>query len=317
VRTIIILNMLKTITVLICCALPSSAVLAACDSQDDTSSGTTVVATTGVLADIAEHVVGPDVEVKQLVPTGGSPHDFQLSAQGRQELEEADLVVADGADLEATIPLDQTDAPIWQLADHVGPLLPFSAPSNVAGASGTEEEEPHGPDDPHVWMDAHRVAHAMPSLGAALSGVDPDGATGYRDRARRFAATLDAVDRRVVATLRPLAPAARQLVTSHDALRYFADRYDFRVVATAFPASGPEAEASASDLAEVEDAIRATGVATVFAGEEDDPEALQIVASDTGVTVEDGLYVESPGPEAGYPKMLVRDARLIAAGLKG
>jgi ABC-type Zn uptake system ZnuABC Zn-binding protein ZnuA len=315
-RTIIILNMFKTITVLVCWAVASAAVLAGCASQDG-SSDTTVVATTGILADIAEQVAGPDVEVKQLIPTGGSPHDFQLSAQGRQEMEEADLVVADGADLEATIPLDETDAPVWRLADHVGPLLPFSAPADVAAESGTEAAETHGPSDPHVWMDAHRVADAMPSLGAALSGADPDGAAGYRHRARRFAGALDAVDRRVVATLRPLALDARQLVTSHDALRYFADRYDFRVVATAFPASGPEAEASASDLAEVEDAVRAAGVPTVFAGEEDDPETLQIVASDTGVGVEDGLYVESPGPEAGYPQMLVRDARLIAAGLQG
>ena len=308
--------MRQTIIVLICLAIPSGAALSGCDSQSG-GSGTTVVATTGILADIAEQVAGPGVEVKQLIPTGGSPHDFQLSAQGRQELEEADLVVADGADLEATIPFDETDAPVWRLTDHVGALLPFSAPEDIAGASGSGEEEPHGPSDPHVWMDPRRVARAMPSLGAALGEVDSDRAAGYRERARRFAEALDAVDRRVVATLRPLAPQARQLVTSHDALRYFADRYDFRVVATAFPASGPEAEASASDLAEVEDAVRASGVSTVFAGEEDDPETLQIVAEGTGARVEDGLYVESPGPEGGYPEMLVYDARLIAAGLSG
>ncbi len=169
--------MLKTITVLICCAILSAAVLAGCDSQGG-SSGTTVVATTGILADIAEQVAGPHVDVKQLIPTGGSPHDFQLSAQGRQEMEEADLVVADGADLEATIPLDETDAPVWRLADHVGPLLPFSAPADVAGESGTEAAETHGPSDPHVWMDPRRVADAMPSLGAAQSGADPAGAAG-------------------------------------------------------------------------------------------------------------------------------------------
>jgi zinc/manganese transport system substrate-binding protein len=276
--------------------------LSACGSDDESSSdGPEVVATTGIVADITAGVAGPDASVEQIVPNGSSPHDFQLSAEDRQKLESADLVIVSGAGLEAGIPVDDVDAPSWTLTDHVGELLPFE----------------EGGSDPHVWMNPARVADAVPSLADALAEVDSDHADAYRERASAYATELRALDRELQETLGEVPAANRELVTSHDALGYFAEHYGFEVVATAFPASGPEAEASASQIAEVEDAVRASGVPTVFAGEEDDPETLRLIADETGVEVEESLLIESPGDAGTYEEMLRHDAGLIAAGLRG
>jgi zinc/manganese transport system substrate-binding protein len=304
----------------------SSLVLGACGDDDDSGSDApNVVATTGIVADIAEAVAGPDANVEQVIPDGSSPHDFELSAQDRQVLEEADLVIASGAGLEAGIPLDEIDAPQWTLADNAGELLPFAE----AGAhdhadedhtaeeehSAEEEEHEHGAEDPHLWMDPTRVAAAVPSLADALSDANPADADGYRQRARAYAGELDRLDRDLERTLTSIPDTDRELVTSHDSLGYFADRYQFEVVATAFPASGPEAEASAGLIDEVEDAVREHQVPAVFAQEEDDPETLQLIAEETGVAIEEGLAVESPGSAGTYEEMLRRDADLIAAAL--
>lgn len=263
--------------------------------------GTTVVATTGVLADIAGEVAGPDAEVVQLVPEGVDPHSFSLSAEDRLELEQADLVVANGAGLEAGVPLEESGAPVWELTVNAGEL--------VVDESGSE--------DPHVWMDPVRVVVALPSLAAALGDADPTHARDYERRASAYARELRGLDREISKTLADLPQPERQLVTSHDALAYFADRYRFDVVATVFPATGAEAEASAARLAEVEAAVLDSGVAAIFAQDSDDPEALETVADQTGVAVEAGLLVESPGPAGSYVEMLRRDAQLIAQGLGG
>jgi ABC-type Zn uptake system ZnuABC Zn-binding protein ZnuA len=287
--------------------------LVACGSSDQGGKGTEVVATTGILADVARHVAGPDATVGQVIPNGASPHDFQLSAQGRQDLEQADLVLANGADLEAGIPLDDVDSPQWVLADHVDHLRPFSQDLPAGAEAGAEQES--FPHDPHVWMDPTNVRAALPSLADALAEADPAHAADYRRRAREYGVRLGQLDRSLSRAVDSIPPADRKLVTSHDALGYFADRYGFDVVATAFPASGPEAEISASQLDAVEDAVRSSGVPIVFAQEEDDPEALERVAQDTGVGIEKGLVVESPGNTGGYIPMLRRDERLVAAGL--
>jgi ABC-type Zn uptake system ZnuABC Zn-binding protein ZnuA len=315
-------------------AVASPLALGACGDDDEATAGggPNVVATTGIVAELAEAVAGPDVEVEQVIPDGSSPHDFELSAQDRQLLEEADLLVASGADLEAGIPLDEVDAPQWALADHVGELLPFEESGAHEHAEEDEhaaeeedhaaeehagEEEESGSGDPHVWMDPTRVATSVASLGDALAEADPVAADGYRERARAYARELEGLDADVERTLDSIPDSNRELVTSHDSLGYFADRYGFEVVATAFPASGPEAEASAALIDEVEDAVREHGVPAVFAQEEDDPETLRLIADETGVEIEEGLSIESPGSAGSYPEMLRRDAELIAAALSG
>jgi ABC-type Zn uptake system ZnuABC Zn-binding protein ZnuA len=300
----------------------AAAALAGCGSDDEAGGdGLTVVATTGIVGDWVESVAGPDVEVVQLIPDGSSPHDFQLSAEDRSELEQAELIVAVGAGLETGVPLDEAEAPRWELAEHAGELLPFGEGGahehEGEGEEHAEEEHEHGASDPHIWMDPTRVAAAMPSLAAALGDADPDGADAYADRAREYAAALRGLDGELRATLGAVPAADRELVTSHDSLGYLADRYGFEVVATAFPSSGPEAEASAAQLQEVIAAIAEHDVPTVFAQEEDDPEALRLVADEAAVQVEEDLIIESLGSAGSYEEMLRRDAELISAALQG
>jgi zinc/manganese transport system substrate-binding protein len=296
-------------------ALTLALLAVACGSDGD-GSGTTVSATTGILADITRHVAGADATVEQVIPDSASPHDFALSAQDRAKIEDSALLVENGALLEGGIPLDRIDVEQWALADHVGPLLPFrKAGSHEPG--GTGEEEVHDSHDPHVWMDPTRVAAALPSLADALAAADPEHAGGYRARAAKYAKKLRAVDAEVAASLAGVPADDRKLVTSHDALGYFGDRYGFEVVATPFPASGPEAEASAAAVRDVEDTIERTHVPAVFSEETDDPKVLEQIADRTGVAIVEDLLVEAPGSAGTYVGMLKRDAQLISASLSG
>jgi zinc/manganese transport system substrate-binding protein len=292
------------VAVLAAAGLLLSASIGGC-GDDGGTNGPKVIATTGILADVAQHVTGPDAEVAQLIPDNADPHSFSLSAQDRQELEQADLVVANGAGLEAGVPLAESGAEVWELTANAGDLL-TATPGEEAGAT-----------DPHVWMDPTRVAGAMPSLAAALGDADPAHARDYEERAERYARELRSLDREIARTLAGVPAENREIVTSHDALGYFAHRYGFEVTATVFPATGAEAEASAKRLGEVEAAVRQSGVPAIFVQSVDDPEALSIVADETGVELEDGLAVESPGAAGGYAEMLRLDAQLVADGLGG
>jgi zinc/manganese transport system substrate-binding protein len=287
-------------TIIVAAALlPAGVGISACGGSGS-DGGQTIAATTGITADLAERVAGPDADVEQIVPDGASPHDYELSAHDRQKLEEADVVVANGAGLEAGIPLDEVDAPSWTLTNHAGELSPFE----------------EGGDDPHVWMDPTRVADALPSLANALADADPDHSNAYRERAREYATELRDLDREMARMLDTVPPGDRGLVTSHDSLGYLADRYGYEIAATVFPSTGAEAEASAEQIHAVEDAVRASGVPAIFAQEGDDPETLRLVGEETGVEVEYGLLVESPSSAGSYEEMLRRDAELIADSLR-
>jgi zinc/manganese transport system substrate-binding protein len=275
----------------------------------------TIAVTTGIWADVVRNVAGPDADVDQVIPDGTSPHEFQLSAKDRARIENSLLLVYNGADLEAGIPISDIDVPKFAMAEHVGPLQHFKGAGSRIHPTAEEEEE--GGEDPHVWMDPSRVVRALPALADELASLDPEHAAGYRTRARAYAAELWGLDAEMRMTLAAVPPQSRKLVTSHDALGYFADHVGFQVIATPFPATGPEAEASAQTVHEVEDAIREAHVPTVFAQETDNPEVLEGIASRTGVRIEENLPVEAPGDTGSYIGMLRRDAQIIAAGLSG
>ena len=266
------------------CLIALSLALGACgDSQPD---GLTVTATTGIAADITEAVAGRDVDVETLLPAGASPHDFAASAKERAELEDADLVVAWGAGLEAGLPLDDVD------------------PLELAA----------GERDPHIWMDPLRVVDALPRIADALAAADPDGAAGYRDRARAYADRLRRLDGEIQRTLAAIPRDRRNLVTSHDQLGHFARRYRF-VVSAVFGTS-PESEPGAESVARLIDDVERERVPAVFADETDDPEVLDEIAREADVEVVDDLLVEGFGDRVdGYEEMLRFDARRIAEAL--
>jgi ABC-type Zn uptake system ZnuABC Zn-binding protein ZnuA len=281
-----------------------------CGSNDG-GSEPTIAASTGIWADVTERVAGDDATVEQVIPDATSPHEFQLSAEDRATLEDSLLLVYNGADLEAGLPIEEIDVPKFAVADHAGGLLPFEE----AGEHAAEEEGVDGGRDPHVWMDPSRVAAALPALADALAEADPDHAEGYRSRAESYAAKVRELDAEIKHAVTAIPPQNRKLVTSHDAMGYFADRYGLEVLATPFPASGPEAEASAQTINEVEEAILSAGVPTIFAQETDDPEVLERIARETGVSIEEHLLVEAPGEAGNYLGMLREDAELLRAGL--
>lgn len=284
---------------LLALALITSIALAivGCSSSDSPKSG--VVATTAILAEITQRVAGSETEVTQLLPDGASPHDFQLSARDRATVNDARLLITNGGGLEAGLALESSRATRYELIDHAGPLI---------------RSEPGGPPDPHVWMDPDRVASALPSIARALAKLDPAEASGYQDRAESYARELTRLGREMERTLRTVPAANRFLVTSHDSLAYFARRFDFELAAALFPSSGPEAEASAASVEDVELAIERTGVPAIFPEADSNPAALREIAARTGVRVIRGLRVETPG-RGGYATMLFDDARLVSRGL--
>jgi manganese/iron transport system substrate-binding protein len=275
----------------------------ACGSEGSSSeqrTGTTVIATTGVIADIVQNVAGPDAQVVQLIPDGVDVHSFEVSAQVRQSLNEAALVIEAGARLEAGLPLAESEAQRWALADAGGELL----------------ELPSGALDPHVWMSPAFVSDALGSLADALSHANPENAAAYRTRAAEYAERLKALDGEIAAEISQIPKAQRSLVTSHDSLGYFADRYGLEVLLTPFPSSGPEAEPSAARLAEVQAAIERSGVSALFAQASDSADVLETLARATGTEVVDDLLVGSPGDAGGYEEMLRHDAMLISSALR-
>lgn len=300
----------------------------------------TIVATTTVMGDVVRNVAPAAADVSVLMEPGTDPHTFEPSARQLAELQEADLVVASGGGLEAGLgaAFDDTESagvPVFSALEHVTPLggdadghhdTPHDEGEDAHDDTTTEEdhgagEHDHGGVDPHFWMDPVRMAEAVEALGAEI-GELPGAPQGSADRAQRYSEELRDLDRRIHGLFDDVPEDRRAIVTNHDALAYFADRYDLRVAGTVIPAVTTGAEVSARNLEQLADTLRSQGITTIFTDSSAPSQLARTLASEVGPDVEvvelytGSLGGDDEGGPASYVDMLLTDAERISEALR-
>lgn len=217
---------------------------------------------------VAERVGGPEVQVTNLARPGAEPHDLELTAQQVGQVAQADLVV-----LTAGLQPAVDDAAGQEARGRVLDVL------QVVPVRRNPDD---GLVDPHVWLDPVRLADVADAVAERLARAAPDRAAGMRERAATLRRELLGLDADLRAGLSSC--TRRDLVTSHAAFGYFADRYGLRQVA--ITGLSPLAEPTASRLAEVAQIARASGATTVFFEQLVSPRLAEQLAREVGARAE-------------------------------
>ena len=234
-------------------SVAASSLLVACGSSSSGSDGdkSRVVASFYPLAFAAEEAGGTRVSVRNLTPPGAEPHDLEVSPRDVGALRSADLVLLLGGGFQPQLERAAGSG------RHVLRLL------DVPGL----RRFPNG--DPHVWLDPLRYAVVVRRVAAAL-GVERAG--------ERLTARLLALHRAYRSGLSSC--ARRELVTSHEAFAYLAERYRLRQIAISGPS--PEAEPAPGAVARVVSLVRRTHATTIFFETLVSPRVAQTVAREAG-----------------------------------
>ncbi|MFI5845242.1 anchored repeat ABC transporter, substrate-binding protein [Catenuloplanes sp. NPDC051500] len=120
----------------------------------------------------------------------------------------------------------------------------------------------HGEIDPHLWQDVRNAQAYTELIRDTLIGVDPAGATAYRQNADRYLRELTALDAYVAETIASIPASRRYLVTTHDAFGYLAAAYGIPVAGFVTP--NPAAEPSLADRRKLTETLRTLRIPAVF-----------------------------------------------------
>lgn len=325
---------MRSILSMLVCVTPRSALaaaaaalvlLAACGS-DAGGSGTAdtlgndmplIVVTTSIWADITTNVACDGLaRVETIIPPGGDPHSFEPSLRDRETMDNADLVVANGLSLEESLAdtieaVESNGVTVLRVGDALDPLP-------IGGATDDHNGDAHGDADPHVWWDPTRVAAAVPLIADALVGAGLD-RESVDVCAEQYASDLVRLDDDVTAIVAALPFDQRILVTNHDSLGYFANRYDFEVLGSVIPSSSSLAATSPAELDGLADKIDATGVSAIFADTQNSSTDADALASRIGDVEVISMLTDTlgeQGSDAGtYIGWLRQNAQTIVDGL--
>jgi zinc/manganese transport system substrate-binding protein len=275
-----------------------------------------IVVTHPILGAVVSDLVGDRARVAVLMGNGVDPHDWSPSARDIEAVYGADLVVANGLGLEEglTDTLAQAEADgvrVFEAADHI-----TVRPVGGAGATPTQgtaadgDAQGHGPGDPHFWVDPISMIAVVDALAPVIGDLGVD----VSDRQADLVARLTGLDQDVRARLAAIPPERRSLVTGHESMGYFADRYGLRLVGAVVPGLSSQGEVSARGLAELAQLIRDAAVPVVFTEIGTPRSVADAIAAETGARL-----VELPShtlpADGSYFTFITQIAQAIADAL--
>ncbi len=306
-------------TITVWCLVLSLALsgLTACQSAPAPSANAnaklSVIATTTQLEDVTRVIAGDRITVIGLVPRNGDPHAFEPTPENVKQVAQSAAVFINGAGLEGWLE---------ELVQHAGGERPIFDTSKGLTLGKIDAAYAEGGDvDPHIWMDPINLLTVVDNIAVGLKQIDPADANTFTANADAYKTQLKELDAWAQKQLAVIPPERRKLVTAHDAMGYFATRYQFKIVGTVVPSASTEAaETSAKDLGKLVEVIRQEGVPAIFAEASGNPKFIEQVGAEAKVKVVTDLYIDSlsdKGGEAGtYLDFFRADVTKIVNALK-
>ena len=233
---------------------------------------------------IAQDIAGDRVEVTQLIPPGSSPHGYAMKISHRQAIQDADLLLWIGENMDGFVGKVAIHGQVSIAADELeGIRWPATEGHHHHGHhhhhDGCECEHGEG-GDPHIWLNPNNVAIIAAELASQLTQLDPANKGHYQQAAERFVQQMQQFDQHTREQLAQL-PKGR-FVVQHDAYGHFINRYGLNQLGSLRSISG--AKAGAKTMATLLTANEGeSAVACLLTDPQFDPKAADTFSARTGV----------------------------------
>jgi manganese/zinc/iron transport system substrate-binding protein len=280
-----------------------------------------VVATTGMLADAARAIGGPNVTVTGLLGPGVDPHDHRVTQSDIATMTRADLVLWHGANLEVQMKPFLAELAKRKPVAAVGDALtrdPTIQDALLRDAMAQDYV------DPHVWMDPHLWSRVVAAVKDALIGARPDAREAFEANMKQYLKEIDAVSAYAKRVLASVPAEHRVVVSAHDAFNYFGKAYGYEVIG--IQGVSTESEAGVARIRELVDFTASRKVPAIFVESSVSDRNVQAViegakAKGHRLTIGGELFSDALGPagtyEGTYIGMIDHNATTIAQALGG
>ena len=290
-----------------------------------------VVASLKPLGFIASAIADGVTETQVLLPDGASEHDYSLRPSDAKRLQNADLVVWIGPEMEAfmdkssqSIP-DNKKVTIAQL-DGVKPLLMKGADDDDHDAGDGDDHDHahgekgdahhhHGEYNMHLWLSPEIARLSAVAIHDKLVELMPQSRARLDANLKDFEANLAATDKKVANELAPV--KGKGYFVFHDAYGYYEKHYGLTPLGH-FTVN-PEIQPGAQRLHQIRAQLVEQKATCVFAEPQFRPAVVESVARGTSVRMGtlDPLGTNIKLSKESYPAFLTQLATQYASCLKG
>jgi len=268
----------KILLKLICIVLPviTLSLLIACTNKNnageapDKSGRIFVYTTVYPMFDFTKKIGGDRINLHNLVPSGTEPHDWEPTPRDIARLEEADVLIYNGAGMESWL-----NRILGSLTNKKLLLIETAKGLQLLENQDKQENLAY---DPHVWLNPMNAKKQMEAIKNALVKADPANGSFYEANYKTYSQKFDALDKEYRDTLAQF--ERKDIVVAHQAFGYLCDAYGLKQVA--IEGLGAEAEPTPARMAEITKFAKENNVKVIFFEELINPRVAQVIAEEVG-----------------------------------
>ena len=278
-----------------------------------------VVASHNVLCDLVETIAEDTVDLTCLIDGGRDSHTYRPTPAQRKMMEEAQLILYGGYQLEPQIiqlvEATETSAPKIAVYEQVvaEPILSEEEHLEEHSAEAKPELEP----DPHVWHTVENTVAAVELIQPILLQLNPSAAEQYLQNTVSLTETLWNLDAWIDEQIATIPEGKRILVTTHDSFNYYVKAYYFEDYHSLQGLSS-QSSPTASEVKNLATEIRQIGVPTIFVESTKSDRVMNNVARAANVELSPTkLYADGLAEADNYIEMMSHNTCAIVNGLGG
>ena len=270
-----------------------------------------VVSTSTIIADLTAVIGGDEIKHQGILQPGTDPHVYEPTPKDSVALENADLILYNGFNLEPGL---------IKMINSTGIQADRYAVGEVVKPLSFEYQGQQEPD-PHVWGDAENAIAMTIAIRDRLIELSPEDEAEFTANAAQLIEQLQQVDSWIEEQIATIPQGQRKLVTTHDAFQYYTNAYGLEMAGTLIGISTEE-QPSAQTVKNLANDIKNRQIPAIFAETTINPQLIKTVAEEAGVKLApQELYSDSIGATGSkgdsYIKMLVANTESIVNSLGG
>jgi len=261
--------------------------------------------------------------VNMAEPKTGCLHDYQMTPADMKKVEQADIMIVNGAGLEGFIEKIVKDRPQLKIIEASKGLELLKNDSHHEKEDSEdddhEEENKHENHEhsvnPHVWVSISGAIGEVKNIGEQLAIADPDNAEKYRINTEEFVEKLETQREKMLNALKDI--QNKNIVTFHEAFPYFAKEFELNIVEVIETEEG--STPSAGELADKIKKIKESNVKALFVEANNVTNIVQTVSKETGIKVYelDPIVTGPEEPELdAYLKAMDENLNVLIEALK-
>ncbi len=278
-----------------------------------------IVTSVAPITNIVQNIGGEKINLIGLVPEGVNSHTFDLVPSDAIKINNADLIIIDGLNLETEVEKIANNAiaknskiHLLKLGDNTVDkadwIFDFSFPKEK------------GDPNPHLWLNVYYAIKFANLTRDKLIEIDPFNSKYYTENSKKYTELLKQLDNGIKKSIMTIPPENRKLLTYHDSWAYFAPRYGMTVIGVIQPSDF--GEPSAKDVADLIDQVRAEKVPAIFASEVFPTNIIDQIAKEGNITVvetlsDDDLPGKSGDNNHSYVGMMIENMKNMILPLGG